>query len=76
MLIEDETSLSQFSAPPQLPTAVLDRLRLRANHLKVLADGVILRSEACLVRSLKERSAADAALAAEISAAIVRSRRG
>jgi ATP phosphoribosyltransferase len=26
---------------------------LKANHLKVLADGVILRSEACLVRSRK-----------------------
>ncbi|MDQ2633374.1 MAG: ATP phosphoribosyltransferase [Pseudomonadota bacterium] len=49
---------------------------LRANHLKVLADGVILRSEACLVRSLRERSAADAALAAEIGAAIARSLRG
>ena len=49
---------------------------LRANHLKVLADGVILRSEACLVRSLRERSTADAALAAEISSAIARSVRG
>ncbi|MDM9623809.1 ATP phosphoribosyltransferase [Rhizobium sp. S96] len=27
---------------------------LRANHLKVLSDGVILRSEACLVRARKE----------------------
>ncbi len=26
---------------------------LRANHLKVLSDGVILRSEACLVRARK-----------------------
>ena len=34
---------------------------LRANHLKILEDGVILRSEACLVQSLKERSNADAA---------------
>lgn len=49
---------------------------LRANRLKVLADGVILRSEACLVRSLRERSAADAGLAAELSAAIGRSVRG
>jgi ATP phosphoribosyltransferase len=46
---------------------------LRANHLKVLADGVILRSQACLVRALKERPAADAALVAEISSAIARS---
>ena len=45
---------------------------LRANHLKILADGVILRSQACLVRSLKERSAADAAVIAEISSALGR----
>jgi ATP phosphoribosyltransferase len=32
---------------------------LRANHLKVLTDGVILRSQACLVASRKKRSAAD-----------------
>jgi ATP phosphoribosyltransferase len=44
---------------------------LRANRLKILSDGVILRSQACLVRSLKERSAADAALAAEIGSAVV-----
>ena len=49
---------------------------LRANHLKILADGVILRSQACLVRSLRERSAADATLAAEIGSAIARSFRG
>jgi ATP phosphoribosyltransferase len=30
---------------------------LRANHLKVLEDGVILRSQACLVASRKKRSA-------------------
>jgi ATP phosphoribosyltransferase len=40
---------------------------LRANHLKILSDGVILKSEACLVASLKERPAADAALIAAIS---------
>lgn len=40
---------------------------LRANHLKILSDGVILKSEACLVSSLKERPAADAALIAAIS---------
>jgi ATP phosphoribosyltransferase len=33
---------------------------LTANHLKVLSDGVILKSEACLVVSLKQRSDADA----------------
>lgn len=32
---------------------------LRANHLKILEDGVILRSEACMVEALKERSEAD-----------------
>lgn len=32
---------------------------LRANHLRILDDGVILRSEACLVASSKERSAED-----------------
>jgi len=40
---------------------------LRANHLKILSDGVILKSEACLVSSLKERPAADAALIAAIA---------
>ncbi|MCY6382276.1 ATP phosphoribosyltransferase [Hoeflea prorocentri] len=35
---------------------------LRANSLKVLTDGVILNSEACLVRSLAERNASDEAL--------------
>jgi ATP phosphoribosyltransferase len=34
---------------------------LTANHLKVLSDGVILQSQACLVQSIKKRSAADAA---------------
>lgn len=33
---------------------------LRANHLKVLSDGVILRSEACLVATRKQRAAGDA----------------
>jgi ATP phosphoribosyltransferase len=33
---------------------------LRANHLKLLTDGVILRSEACLVAARKRRSAAAA----------------
>lgn len=40
---------------------------LRANHLKILSDGVILKSEACLVSSLKERTTADAALVAAIA---------
>jgi ATP phosphoribosyltransferase len=33
---------------------------LKANNLKVLADGVILKSQACLVQSLKPRPRADA----------------
>jgi ATP phosphoribosyltransferase len=49
---------------------------LRANRLKILSDGVILRSQACLVRSLKERSAADVALADEIGSAVSRSIHG
>jgi len=32
---------------------------LRANHLKVLSDGVILRSQACLVEALRERAPGD-----------------
>lgn len=40
---------------------------LRANHLKVLSDGVILRSQACLVAARKKRSARDEALVAEIA---------
>ncbi len=43
---------------------------LRANHLKILSDGVILRSQACLVRSLKQRSAADAALIDAVTASL------
>ncbi|MDX8468518.1 ATP phosphoribosyltransferase [Mesorhizobium sp. VK23B] len=41
---------------------------LRANHLKVLGDGVILKSQACLVASKKQRDAADEALLRDISA--------
>jgi ATP phosphoribosyltransferase len=41
---------------------------LRANHLKVLADGVILRSQACLVASSKTRAAADEAILRDIAA--------
>ena len=40
---------------------------LRANHLKVLADGVILRSQACLVASRKPRGAAEAAVIRELA---------
>jgi ATP phosphoribosyltransferase len=40
---------------------------LRANQLKVLADGVILRSQACLVASRKTRSAADEAVLRDIA---------
>ena len=43
---------------------------LRANHLKVLSDGVILRSQACLVQSRKKRSAEDEVLLAGFNAAI------
>ena len=39
---------------------------LRANHLKVLEDGVILRSEACLAVSLGTRAEADQTALAEI----------
>ncbi|MEQ1953843.1 ATP phosphoribosyltransferase [Mesorhizobium sp. CN2-181] len=39
---------------------------LRANHLKILSDGVILRSQACLVAARRERGAADQAALAEI----------
>ncbi|TRC85952.1 ATP phosphoribosyltransferase [Mesorhizobium sp. WSM4303] len=41
---------------------------LRANHLKVLADGVVLKSQACLVASKKARAAADEALVRDIAA--------
>jgi ATP phosphoribosyltransferase len=41
---------------------------LRANHLKVLGDGTILKSQACLVASTKQRDAADEALLREIAA--------
>lgn len=45
---------------------------LKANHLKVLEDGVILRSEACLVMAKRERSAEDAGLIAELVEAVAR----
>lgn len=49
---------------------------LRANRLKILSDGIVLRSQACLVRSLKARSAADEAVTAEITSLVARSLRG
>ncbi|MDG4877178.1 ATP phosphoribosyltransferase [Mesorhizobium sp. WSM4935] len=41
---------------------------LRANHLKVLGDGTILKSQACLVASRKRRDAADEAQLRDIAA--------
>ncbi|PWJ79748.1 ATP phosphoribosyltransferase catalytic subunit [Pseudaminobacter salicylatoxidans] len=43
---------------------------LRANHLKILSDGVILRSQACLVASRKSRSANDEASLRSIAGAV------
>jgi ATP phosphoribosyltransferase len=40
---------------------------LRANHLKVLGDGVVLRSQACLAASRKARSTEDAALLRDVA---------
>jgi ATP phosphoribosyltransferase len=45
---------------------------LKANHLKVLDDGVILRSQACLVAAKRERPAEDAKLIAELAEAVGR----
>lgn len=41
---------------------------LRANHLRVLNDGIILRSEACLVRARKESHVAEASVSRIIAA--------
>jgi ATP phosphoribosyltransferase len=41
---------------------------LRANHLKVLGDGTILNSQACLVASRKDRAPADEAVLRDIGA--------
>ncbi|TPL85282.1 ATP phosphoribosyltransferase [Mesorhizobium sp. B2-3-13] len=41
---------------------------LRANHLKVLGDGVVLKSQACLVASRKTRAAVDEAVLRDIVA--------
>jgi ATP phosphoribosyltransferase len=49
---------------------------LRANHLKILADGVILRSQACLAASRKARPAADAAIIEELRRSIARAATG
>ena len=43
---------------------------LRANHLKVLDDGVILRSQACLGLSLKARAPADEATLESVLTAV------
>lgn len=43
---------------------------LRANRLKVLGDGVILKSEACLVSAKMARDPADAALFTDVAARI------
>ncbi|WP_102960736.1 ATP phosphoribosyltransferase [Mangrovicella endophytica] len=40
---------------------------LAANRLKILRDGVILSSEACLLMAKADRNAADAAVAAEVA---------
>lgn len=45
---------------------------LRANHLKILADGIILKSQACLVSSRRKRTADDNRLLAELKAAVSR----
>ena len=39
---------------------------LKSNHLKVLSDGVILRSQACLVASRRQRDATDMQAVADI----------
>ena len=46
---------------------------LRANHLRVLDDGVILRSQACLAMAIAARDPADAATLERIAAAVDRS---
>lgn len=43
---------------------------LKANHLRVLADGIILRSQACLVASKRDRSRADAATLSRIAESV------
>ena len=40
---------------------------LKANRLKILDDGVILKSQACLVSSLRDRTESDAATIADIA---------
>ena len=40
---------------------------LKANRLKILDDGVILKSQACLVSSLRNRTESDAATIADIA---------
>ena len=45
---------------------------LTANHLKILSDGIILKSQACLVAARCERPASDQAVLDEVSAAVSR----
>lgn len=45
---------------------------LRANHLKILSDGVILESEACLVASKRQRDTSDEAAIVEIGKQVAR----
>lgn len=46
---------------------------LKANHLKILSDGIVLKSQACLVASRRERKPADTALIADIGAKVAAS---
>ena len=46
---------------------------LKANHLKILSDGIVLKSQACLVASKKQRKPADAAVVADIAAKVAAS---
>jgi ATP phosphoribosyltransferase len=45
---------------------------LKANHLKVLSDGIILQSEACLVASRKQRAKAGQRTIAELAARLTK----
>ena len=72
------TASSKASAPPKArpPPAQADIIvditstgsTLKANHLKILSDGVILKSEACLVRARKAGHVDDPVVAKIIEA--------
>lgn len=49
---------------------------LKANHLKILGDGVILRSQACLVASRRRREAGEKQLLGRIAGRLVRAPTG